>query len=235
VSPQIGAADQIGGQSLAQAMDTVATADGGMFFADGQGNVTYYSRQQLYDRPAKFTFGDRPDLGEIPALPGSFYNYDNQYVYNTTASQRSLSQNNQGAIVTIQDPASRLQYFQRGKLQQDIETVADQDAYDRAGWSLAAYKQPSMRVQQIVLNPAAHPAVWPAALGVEQGDVVTYNRRPLGGAPILFTGIVQKVQHDIGPGRWQTTLLVSPYQFMSNVLRCDVAGYDVAGSNQLGW
>jgi hypothetical protein len=234
-SPQLGAADQIAGQSLAQAMGAVAVADGGMFFADAAGTVTYYSRQWLYDRPAKYVFGDRPDLGEIPALPGSSYNYDNQYVYNTVTSQRSLSQNQQGAVVTLADATSKLQYFQRGVLQQNIETVADQDAYDRVNWSLAAYKQPSVRVQQIVLNPAAHPAAWPAALGVEQGDVVTYNRRPLGAPAITFTGIVQKVQHDIGPGKWQVTLLVTPYAYMSNVLRCDVAGYDAAGNNQLGW
>src|SRR6266567_1058480 len=123
----------------------------------------------------------------------------------------------------------------RGPLEQDVETTSDQDAYDRANWSLAKYSQPQLRANQIELDPASNPSIWPVALGVEQGDVVTVNRRPIGAATISLQCIVQKVEHEIGPSRWRTTVTLSPYFPEANVIQLDNSPHNTPGSGVLAW
>lgn len=232
-SPLMGPADQVSGQSIADAGNTVATTDGGMMFCDAAGNATWWPRAFLYDRPVKWVLGDGP--GEIPYDPGEAYDYDNTYIYNSASSQRQQSAVGNGVLAVAVDQASEKQYFTRGTLAQTVETTSDQDAYDQANWSLGMYKQPALRVQQVVLNPAANPSVWPAALGIEQGDIVQLTRRPLGGAVITQVCIVQLVSHDVGPDKWETTINMTPYTLASSVLTCDATGYDAVGSNGIGW
>jgi hypothetical protein len=120
-------------------------------------------------------------------------------------------------------------------LSETIEVTSDQDSYDWANWNLAKYKQPAFRVKTIVLTPSADTSIWPVALGVEQGDVVKVNRRPVGGAPYSIVGVVQKVEHTVGPGSWVTTLTISPYTIEANVLQLGVAGFNSVTTNRIGW
>ena len=232
-SPFMGPADQISGQSVVDAISTMATAEGGFLFCDDANNVTWWPRAFLYNRPVKWTLGDGP--GETPYDPGEAYDFDNTFISNLVTVQRQASQNGNGAVAITADQPSQKQYFTRNGQQATVEVMADQDAYDLANWQLAKYRQPSLRVQQVVLDPAANPAVWPVALGVEQGDVVRLNRRPLGGAVISQLCIVQMVQHAGGPDNWATTLNLVPYMIESTVLQCDLTANNQIASNGIGW
>lgn len=229
----MGPADQISGQSVVDAISTMATAEGGFLFCDAANNVTWWPRAFLYNRPVKWTLGDGP--GETPYDPGEAYDFDNTFISNLVTVQRQASQNGNGAVAITADQPSQKQYFTRNGQQATVEVMADQDAYDLANWQLAKYRQPSLRVQQVVLDPAANPAVWPVALGVEQGDVVRLNRRPLGGAVISQLCIVQMVQHAGGPDNWATTLNLVPYMIESTVLQCDLTANNQIASNGIGW
>ena len=66
-----------------------------------------------------------------------------------------------------------------------------------------------------------------------QGQVATVTRRPVGGAEITGTVIVQKIQHDIGPTAWKTSFQLSPYQPENQILELDAAGFDQLGANTL--
>lgn len=404
VTPLLGPGDQIQQSSLTEAENTVATTDGGMFYSDGAGNATYWSRPNFYNRTPRWIFGDNPPIqvngnstfenGVLPwtgfngaaltsssvlvhsgqksmlltpngtAFPGASselcrinpsvnysasawvncptagwaagvqaaitwfnaaggslgttsgsivtlpagawtqisltnatpltnavsaqfviqiqgspstvlfyiddaalvntsqenpydpsesYAFDNSYIYNLVQSQRTISAGSfeqtgkfnpftktwttsgYGATAIAIDQPSVKMYYQRGPLTLNIETSSDQDSYDIANWNLQAYKQPGMRVSRIELIPSANPALWPVALGIEQGDICQVIRRPLGAPPITSFVIVQKIEHGVQPNEWKTTLNLSPYTIQQNVLQLDTAGYDVVGNNRIAW
>jgi hypothetical protein len=248
-SPLIGNCDQIDGQDLAAATYALTVDEGGMYYCDGFGTNWYVSRTSLYNKTAKYTFGD--GVGETPYLTADF-DFDDTFLFNITGSQRTISTsetpitgsngqsgtiqtNELGGMAIEADLSSQKQYMPRGPLEQDIETTSDEDAYDRASWSLTKYKQPVLRVKQIVLDPASNPSIWPVALGVEQGDVAQVNRRPIGAPEISLLCIVQKIEHDIGPSKWLTTVTLAPYFPENAVIQLDNSPYNTPASGVLGW
>jgi hypothetical protein len=252
-SPAIGNADQIQGQAITDALYALSVEEGGMYYcpADSQGEILYASRTSLYNKAPKYVFGDNPGLGEVPYLPGSGFDYDDQFLFNIVRSQRTASSSTAvfvsggqaelgqyssfGASAVTADQTSEGEFFPRGPLEQDGETTSDQDAYDRANWSLVKYKQPHLRANQIQLDPASNPSIWATALAVEQGDVVTVNRRPIGGAVISLNCMVQQVTHTIGPSYWRVTLSLSPYFPENAVIQLDNGAWNTPGSGALGW
>lgn len=337
--PLMGPADQIQGQPLADAIYSMAVAEGGFFYApaDATGGIWYASRTSLFNRGAKFTFGDRPDIavtppwgitpwsfttsgtpangtyftlttaqaasvgtgdqitiagfgtnsvssvgppafgfnniflsqpvgsaipagttvtqffGEIPVDYGSGFDFGDTYIFNIVDAQRITSASTSlflspnaagqfaatktssvGVKAEVADQTSETQYMPRGPMSVNVETMSDQDAYDRANWFLAKYKQPALRASQITFSPSKNGA-WLAALAVEQGDIVTVNRRPAGGTMISVNCVVQKVEHHIGPDVWDVILALAPYVTENAVLQLDNASFDQLGQGALGW
>ena len=64
--------------------------------------------------------------------------------------------------------------------------------------------------------------------------MVQVTRRPIGGAVISETGIIERVQHQIGAGKWTVTYQLSPYTPEIAVMTVDGAE-NVPGSGVLGW
>jgi hypothetical protein len=172
---------------------------------------------------------------EIPYEKSSGYDYDNTYVYNeTTATQQSGP--NSLIIADQRTSGSQRQYFKRSALTYTSEVVSPYDVSDLVTWSLAKFSQPVMHVRQVVIDAAGKgQAVFPTILSLDIGNVVTVIRRPIGGAIITETGIIEKVQHAIGPGHWITTYQLSPWQVQENVLTVDGNTYANSSANTLGW
>jgi len=249
-TPIMGAADSLEGQSNTTAIDDVTGSEGGMYYGDAAGNATYWSRQYIYNRSAKWTFGDGGG-GEIPYEPSQTFDFDITYLYNEVSGARQISQNQEtvntdlgavtqqvvddGVQIVVADAASKAQYLRRNGLDLTFFTTSDEDVYDGVNWSLAKYKQANFRVPSISLNPAGNSNVWPAALGIEQGDIVKVIRRPIGGPSYTVMGIVQKIEHDAGPEHWETTISISPYGIEANVLQIGQAGFNTLGTNGVGW
>jgi hypothetical protein len=64
--------------------------------------------------------------------------------------------------------------------------------------------------------------------------VVQVTRRPIGGAVISEVGIIERVQHQIGPQRWTVTYQLSPYYPEAAVMTVD-GTENTPGSGVLGW
>ena len=62
---------------------------------------------------------------------------------------------------------------------------------------------------------------FPTVLALDIGDVVQVTRRPIGGAVISELGIIERVQHQIGAGKWTVTYQLSPYTPESAVMTVD--------------
>lgn len=249
--PQFGPAFAVGGQTGTDALGDMVVSEGGWPYADAAGNAWWLSRQSLYNRAPKWVFGDNPAGGEIPYDPGENFDYDNSFLYTQTSATRVLNQTsevttnpingvnsqsfqNTGAIVRSINPAAANTYGNRNSLDQSVLTTSDQDVYDRVNWNLNKYGASALRIPTILINAAENPSRWPVVLGVEQGDIVQINRRPLGGAPYLVTGIVIKKKLEIGVSVGQVTLSVVPYSIEAAIIQADVAGYNTL-QNGIGW
>lgn len=199
------------------------------------------------------------DAAEIPYLADESFDMDVTYLYNRIQAQRQISSQqvsvdlvspitglptgalttqtytDLGADVIAFDATSEAEYAVRGSLSGTVYTTSDEDAYDWANWKLNKYKQPSFRVPTIQIDAASNPSVWDAMLSVEQGDVVTVNRRPLGAPAYSVLGVVQKIELEAGPGVGTFTLAISPYSIEANVLQLGRAGFNTLGSSRVGW
>lgn len=171
---------------------------------------------------------------EIPYEQSSSFDYDNQYTYNEVQTTQQEGPN-QLVVADQRDPASIATYFRRSALAFTSEVVSPYDVQDLTTWSLAKYSQPNMHLKQLVVNLANAPGItFTEVLHLDIGDVITVNRRPIGGAPISETCIIERVQHEIGPISWSVTYQLSPYTPYSNIIT--IGGTtNVPGTNSLGW
>jgi len=193
---------------------------------------------------------------EVPFDPGSGFDFSDTYIYNIVSSQLTVSSgqayyiNSAGQVTQQQfssygpnaitaDQPSEIQYFPRGPYQQPIETASYQDAYDRANWALAQYKQPMLRANQVRISiigqDGANPSLLSGVARLEQGDVITVTRRPLGTQAISLSCVIQKIEIHGGPNVLDFVLTLSPYWPSAGVLRADDPTYGTLGTVTLPW
>jgi len=231
---QLSAAYSTAGSPLSSALTSDIDSSGGLWFVSPNGNLVVLPRPYLYDQASSVTFGDGVGGGEVPYEPETGFDFDNTYLQNS--AQATLQEGpNTLALPVIQDQTSIGEYFQRGPLQRTISAATPGDAADLASWSLNKYKQPSLRVRQMKINLAARPSAIASVLQTTMGDVATVNRRPLAQGSYSLPVVVGKVQHDIGPGKWEVTYQMYPYAPENAVLQTDTSTYDVLGNNSLAW
>jgi hypothetical protein len=215
------ALDQGNSLMQAQVLDSVTALDhlyevqsveNGIIYVDGAGVVQMRSRHgYLYNRVSLATFAD----GSTAALPyrDVTLTYDVDRVYNDVAVTRVG-----GSAQTVEDATQQTKHFTRSLAVSDLPldhvdgaTAAEAEALAQAQWLLARYKTPAMRVESITLLPFAMDALWPYALGLDIGDVVTVQRTPPGGgSAISQLSSVQAISHRARPGHWETVLSLAP-------------------------
>jgi hypothetical protein len=226
-------ASDIAGQPVASNVEEAGDSEGGIVYVDSAGSVTVVAKQYRYDSTSKYTFGDRPDLGETPYAIEATIDRDPALVVNDLTMQ----QRHYGGQVHLSDSTS---IAQRGV--QDLDRASDltdtANIGDRGSYLLAKYKAPGDRVSQIVIDPSSNPTLWPVALGVEQGDIVTVNRRPIGGAASSLRCEVLKKEHHVnfepGNASWKVALSLGPGD--ADVLTLDDATLGVPdGIRVIGW
>jgi hypothetical protein len=227
-----GPAYSLSGASASDALNQVALNEGGMLAAMPSGALVFIHKWALFNQAPVAVFGDAPSpsAGEVPYLQPTTWDLDNTYLFNLTQTTQQVGANN---TITAQavDFSSQHDYFTRSALQVTIETTSNLDAFDSANYAVAKYAQPQLRVSGVQIDAASNPAAaFPVILALQQGQVVTVTRRPAGGAVITGQVIVQKIQHDIGPTSWVTSLQLSPYSPENAILQLDTAGYDVLGN-----
>jgi hypothetical protein len=127
----------------------------------------------------------------------------------------------------------------RSGLQYQNQAMTLFDVFDQVNWGSVKYRQPTQRVVQLQVDASKisgkFPNAFPVVLGTELNQVVTVNRRPVGGATISVSGAVQEIAHEIGAAFWHTTYQVAPVFPESQALVSDVTGQDSPGSSYLSW
>jgi len=235
---QISEAYQLSGSSPASALFALQQSENGWCFIQGNGSVIYIPRWATYNAGPVAAFGDN-GVSEIPYLQDSAWDYDNSYLYNevTATQQRGPVQYE---TVYTRDIASGLEYFLRSALSVSSYVSNPEDVYDIVNWYINKYGQPSLRLRSLTIDAASLAdsgpvSAFPAVLSLELQDVVTVTRRPVGGAVISQLGIIERVEHSIGPSLWKTAYQISPYTIEGSILTADSTGTDILGQNSLGW
>lgn len=171
---------------------------------------------------------------EIPFLKDTAFDYDNTYLYNETQVTQQQGPN-QLVIADERNTTSAAEYFRRSALTYTSEVVSPYDVTDLASWSLAKYGEPSIHLSQLIIDADSCPQIaFPTVLALDIGDVVQVTRRPIGGAVISETGIIERVQHQIGAQKWTVTYQLSPYTPEAAVMTVD-GTENTPGSGVLGW
>jgi hypothetical protein len=204
-------------------------AEQGRLFMNADGKVRFVSRLELstsstYNTPSR-VYGD--GTGELPYLDIAFI-FNDQLIKNLVSVSRA-----NGATATAQDAVSQTQYFIRSDSLSDLISSSDDFSVDLANARLAFYKQPSTRIETLMVTPRADPSgLYPAVIGDEIGTRITVKRRPQGvGAAISKELMVEGIAHSISPDGWVTTYNCSPAPTVFFVL--DSASFGVLDTNQL--
>ena len=222
------------GTALLDACQAVNLSENGNLFVDpnGGGVITFQNRYHRYaETTAKWVFGENAAAGEIPYNGDIAFDFDPTQVYNDVEITRS------GGIVAVGGTAtdiaaSQLKYGQRSYTA-TINVADDDTAQDAANWIFSGHKAPHQRLQQLVINPAANPSLWPAALGIRISDRVTVKRRTSAGFTMSADFFIERIEHTRGPGEWTVTYQMSPFAATAQPAFFDSSLYgrfDTAGS-----
>jgi len=226
------------GSTAAEVITTQLSAtEQGRTYVQANGSLIYLPRWSTYNVPVTSTFGDNGTT-EIPFMQDSSFGLDNSFIYNQINATQVRGPNDD-MFYQQTNFASQLSFFNRSGLSFQSVSMSPFDTYGIVDWDMARYSQPIQRVDHITIDPAGaqgkNAATFGTVLGLEHEQVVTVNRRPIGGSPFTVTGSVQKLNHEIGPNSWVTTVQVVPRFPASQTLVADSSGNDTLGGSYLAW
>jgi hypothetical protein len=193
----------IDGQDALSALQDVVDTESGQHFVSAGGVVTFKARSARYNAGTPvYTFGEHEYPYEDIAL-----DYDPTHLGNVVeVTQATTSQ-----VFSAEDAASQTAYFPRS-IQRTINATSSLECQDAANYLLSRYKNPLTRVDSLVLNPSANPALWPVCLSLELGMRVRIIRRPFGRPAITIDAFVESVSWSLDPdsGEARVTVQCSP-------------------------
>ena len=187
-------------------LHNINLAENGLMFVSKTGAFTFHERHyrlKPINQTSKATFGD--GAGELP-FAGFEPVYDDSDLYNEVICTRK-----DGTPQTASDSTSQLEYFKRTLEESELLAVSDTEMLDRASWMLSRRKDPRWRMDTLTLDPEGDDALWPVVLGLELGDRITVNHRPLGGQLIGGDYWIRQIAIDIDElFRWRVVYGLSP-------------------------
>jgi hypothetical protein len=197
-------------------LQDIVTAEGGLFFIDGQGRATFQGRHYRLktstSTTSQGTFGDAS--GELPyqSLQPA---YDDAQIWN------DIHVTAEGGTEQIsEDAESKGMYFKRTLVRSGLVlgdaspfggNTPDNEAKGMADWLLSQYKDPTLRFDNITLEGGVSDSLWPHMLGRTISNRITVKRRPppSGSTALSRECWIEAVEHRI-PNitasylRWQT-------------------------------
>lgn len=201
---QLGISNLSADTALLDAVQAVTTSENGYTFVDPRGIITFQARTHRYlETSAKWVFGERAELGEIPYLGDIAFDYDPTQVYNDVTVT-----NSGGAAPNVSNVDSQKRYGKRSYSRQ-VNLETDLEATDAANWILSSHLDPVQRVESLTVDAASNPALWSQALAIRISDRVTvYRRTPA--FDIAADFFIERIEHSRAPGQWKIIFQMSP-------------------------
>jgi hypothetical protein len=190
-----------------QAMQDVADAEGGVLFMSRAGNVVFHNRhRRIFDTTLQVTLSNEPSGAELPLADAKVV-YRRERIRNTIAVTR-----NDGGTATVSDSTSQAKYRRRS-LTKTVYLHDANEVQSMAEYLLATYKDPVLRVEEVMIEPQSNDSLWAHALGREIGDRIRVKIVPPGSPASTITSdvTIEGIAHASNRGeRWVTTFRCSP-------------------------
>ncbi|MFD1145982.1 hypothetical protein [Saccharothrix hoggarensis] len=194
------------GRMLLEVLQEIQESERGLLYANRSGVVVFETRESRYQtQSSQWTFGEDVDAGELP-----YVDFAADYDPTFTFSQVNLSRPGKDAFPPLINAAAQADFGQR-ILSHAMQADSDDQVTEAGRFYLHRYSQQRVRVERMVLDPAANPALWPAILSLEISTRVTVKRRT-GGLVTSADYYVEQINHTTDPdiGRWTVELQLSP-------------------------
>jgi hypothetical protein len=203
---------------------TVKNAESGYIYVNGSGQVVFQQRNKRFAPPfstVKATFSNIPQVGEFPLVDVEVVE-DKDQIKNHVRIKITDTVDS----VVAQDPQSILDHRKRSH-EEELPLTSTTAAQLRAEWILSLYKDPLVRITDVVVEPQMDPGLWAHCLDREIGDRLRFKIFPPGkpGTMHDLQANIEYVEHRYVVGRWTTTWKVSV---------ADTSHYWVLGTDQLG-
>lgn len=170
----------------------------GLAFIDAASQVQGRTPNRAAHQSPRAILGDGP--GELPYQPGQSYGHNRMTLYNDVEVSNTTSfidQQSTSTLIAVDD-TSAASYGPR-TLPAATRWATNAAAWHLGWWLLGRYAYPRMRVETITVSAVASNDVtssagrWAFIAGVEVGDIVVINRRPLGQPMISIRCLVLQV------------------------------------------
>jgi hypothetical protein len=192
----------------------------GLLFVGADGYWVFQNRHYRLNTNAKWAFGDSATNGELP-----YIDVTPSYTEQDIANDVHVQLPNQAETVSVDSTSQD----DNGIISLTINTLLSDrnEAQSIADYELGQRKDARTRIDSMVLDGSSAPAdLWPVILSLEISDHILVVRRPPGGGDAqAYECNVENISHSIQPGRWQTTVQLSP---------ADTSVYWVLGTSVLG-
>ena len=212
-------------RSALEACQLVEQSDLGALFMDGNGYVTYLSRNELSSR-ASGTAVIFDDDGTDVAYQDLDINLDETELANEVTFARIG-----GSDQTVSDATSISEYFLRSYERTGLMMETNAIALNRATQVLAYRKEPRLRVDSITLDLSSVSNRVIPGLDLDIGDPIIVNRDMAAGTGFDVRVTVNGINHDITPERW-TTRFTTAYP-LSTAFILGSTEFGILGTNTL--
>lgn len=192
--------------TVLQHMQTMALAEQGLLFIDGEGTVTYHSRHhRAYPRAISATFGSDVDGGDLPFEDAALDDRPST-IYNEVRITRS------GGAEHVALDQDAIDEFFGQTFSATLPLTTDAEAAEYAAWRLARSLEFPIRIAELAVAPPADARLWPLALGLDLSDKVRVRYQPPHGSALDQTSWVERVEHAYSAERrtWETSWSLTP-------------------------
>lgn len=184
-------------------LQSLAQSENGLVFIAGDGDVQFQNRTARANSPfdtSQATFGD--DAGEMKYRETEL-SYDDQFIYNDVRLTR-----NSGTEQVAGDADSQITYGKRTLSRTGLLQSTDADVLTVAEALRDTYKDPSLRVESIVVIPSSDPSnLWPKVLNYDISTRITVR---LNEASLDSEFHIEGIQHTFSrDSNWQTAWQLS--------------------------
>ena len=185
-------APSLKGKTLTAALTDLANDEFGTLYMNGAGTVTFNNRASRINPSIAFALTDRGTDGVgVYRYIVLTTDYDAQYLLNDVTVSRK-----NGVTARTVDQSS---IDGNGTYSTKISTniIDDQQAIDRAAYTVGRYAQPLPRISSIQINPGTDPNLWPVALALDLNQAISLVRTPAQGVPFTRSYWVEQISYSI--------------------------------------
>lgn len=189
------------GAGVDQALRDVSRTEDGLVFFDGQGRLTFLSRD--------YQVSPTPDLTVSASTDGVGENLEFELSDAHVVNDMAVDRPDSAPVRTI-NQASIDAY---GTYAEQPQTLLHNDDEQRyyAQWHFARRAVPVIRAGQVTVDPFTNPALYATALASEIGDRLRLTDLPVSTAPSATVDVmVQSVEHAFSIDGWLTSWDTAP-------------------------